>query len=654
MADPALVISLAAEFVGKPAFKQADTATQKLSKNVGKLAKTFGVAFGVTAVLAFGKAAVKAAAADEKAQKQLALALKNVGLGRDAASSEAYLQRLSTEFGILDDELRPAYQTLAVATKSTSEAQKLLGIALDISASTGKDLGSVTGALSKAFLGNNTALGKLGVGISKADLKAGKFDDIMNQLAKTFKGAASASADTFAGKMARLTVSIDNAKEIIGKGLIDSFMILTDSANIDELQVKIESFATSASDNMKKLAGVFKENETLIKSILAVLTATFITTKLVAGVAATVTAIGTLNKAYKVLRATAIGAAIAQATILTPFGAAIAAAALLLLIDQTIKGVDALTDAYNRAQDAKDGVLNPDPTRYNNPATAFEKEFEGKKKILAVEKKLTAEEAKQLKDKKLQLAIDKANLALGKGKDVFDIEKIQLAAAERNAAEQLGKITSQAQLLQVTNDLARLEVKQSMLALEDAIAAKDIKAIEAGTAKLNADLMILGALTGQSVKLTEIKGILASILPKDLINLANLDAAIAMLTALSKIVITPVVPIVPIIPVVPKGPLTEGEINEGLKKGLFPPSGGSGGSGRAGNYPSSGFPGSDMSFDPSRVGMTSGGSSSKGDVTVIVNAGTIATPEDLVVIIKTAIQDLNRAGDSTTFAGAIA
>ena len=111
MADPALVISLAAEFVGKPAFKQADTATQKLSKNVGKLAKTFGVAFGVSAVLAFGKAAVKAAAADEKAQKQLALALQNVGLGRDVASSEAYLQKLSTEFGIVDDQLRPAYQT---------------------------------------------------------------------------------------------------------------------------------------------------------------------------------------------------------------------------------------------------------------------------------------------------------------------------------------------------------------------------------------------------------------------------------------------------------------------------------------------------------------------------------------------------------------
>ena len=65
-------------------FKQAETAADKLGKNVKNLAKSFGLAFGTAQVIAFGKAAVRAAAADEKAQKQLALALKNVGLGRDA------------------------------------------------------------------------------------------------------------------------------------------------------------------------------------------------------------------------------------------------------------------------------------------------------------------------------------------------------------------------------------------------------------------------------------------------------------------------------------------------------------------------------------------------------------------------------------------
>jgi hypothetical protein len=66
MADPALTISLAAEFVGKNAFKQADKATDKLSKNVKSLGRALGVTLGVGAILAFGKASVKAAAADEK------------------------------------------------------------------------------------------------------------------------------------------------------------------------------------------------------------------------------------------------------------------------------------------------------------------------------------------------------------------------------------------------------------------------------------------------------------------------------------------------------------------------------------------------------------------------------------------------------------
>jgi hypothetical protein len=639
MADPALTISLAAEFVGKNAFKQADKATDKLSKNVKSLGRALGVTLGVGAILAFGKASVKAAAADEKAQKQLALALKNVGLGRDVASSEAYIARLQTEFGIVDDELRPAYQSLAIATRSSSEAQNLLGIALDVAAANSLDVVSVSKALSKAYLGNNTALAKLGIGISKADLATKSFDEIMKDLAKTFKGAASASANTFSGKMARLTVSIENAKEVLGKGLIDSFMILTDSAGIEELQVKIEQFATSASEGMKKLAGFIKENSKEIKIFLAIMSATFVSTKVIAGIAATVTAIGTIKKAFTALRASAIATAIASMFAMNPYGAAAQVALMLALIAGTIKAVDALADAYDKAAAARDYALNP--KKYDNAATAFDKQFKGQEKLLKVEKKLTAEEAKQLKDKKLQLAIDKANLALGKGAGVFDMEKIQLAAAEKSAAEQLGKITSQAQLLQITNDLARLEVKKSINALEDAIAAKDIKAIEAGTDKLNADLMILGALTGQKVKLLDIKGILQSIVPKDLINLGNLDAAIARLLLIASFgdgsgMKSHAAPILSDPNASPKGFPGAAGINAALAAGSFVPVVGGGGySSTAGNYAPSGFPGAN-------------------NTTVIVNAGTIATPDELVVLIKTAIQDLNRAGDSTTFAGAIA
>jgi len=141
---------------------------------------------------------------------------------------------------------------------------------------------------------------------------------------------------------------------------------------------------------------------------------------------------------------------------------------------------------------------------------------------------------KQLAADKAKLVIAKGEAALAKGQEVFDLEKIQIAAALNNQAEQLGKATSGAQQMQIANDVARLNVKKSILALEDAIQAKDEAAVISATAKLNADLKSLSALTGQNVKLADIKSILDSIKPVDLINQENLNQALAKITAMIK------------------------------------------------------------------------------------------------------------------------
>lgn len=458
-----IIIDIAAEYTGNKAFKQAERSTLNLNKSVKNLAKTFGLAFSTAAVVSYGKAAVKAAAADEKAQKQLANALKNVGMERDAVGAEGYIQRLQKEFGILDDELRPAYQTLAIATKDASESQKLLNVALDISAATGKDLQSVTGALSKAYLGNNTALSKLGVGISKADLKVKSFDEIVNQLSTTFAGSAKQSADSFEGSMNKLTVASANASEIIGQGLIDSLKMLGENNSVSDLAQDMEDVSLYIADAIRGVA---------------------------------------------------------------------------VLIDKikNIPGANVLFDAFKTFQKTSAlGVLNTlgenariAPKPFTQAMTvAGQTQLSTQKKITKSVKEQSAAQAKILKDKKLQAAIDKATLALNKGEGIFDMEKIQIAAALSSQAEQLGKATTGAQQLQIANDVARLNVKRSMLELEDAIAAKDEQAIIAATNKLNADLKVLGALTGQSVKLTDIKSILDSLKPKDLINLDNLNAALA-------------------------------------------------------------------------------------------------------------------------------
>jgi hypothetical protein len=458
-----VMIDIAAEFVGNKAFKQADSATDKLTKNVKKLAGAFGLAFGTTQILAFGKAAVKAAAEDEKAQKQLALALKNVGLGRDAASSEDYIQRLQSEFGILDDKLRPAYQTLAVATRDSNEAQRLLNLSLDISAATGKDLASVTAALSRGYLGNNAALSRLGVGISKADLKAGKFEDIISQLEGTFKGAATQAANTFQGSIDKLAVASANASEIIGTGLIDALKGLGEQDSVDNLASAMQNTAIYIADVIRGI-GVLTEK---LKSLPGV-----------------------------------SGLNVGMIPILGTYLEMLRAAGQASLAGQSGVNAQGLADLA-RLQAAY--VV----------------------KTLGAKKKLTTEEIKALKAARLKLAIDKANLALLKGEEVFDMDKIQVAAALTNQAEQLGKATSQAQLLQIANDTARLNIKQSISNLEDAIAAKDEAAITAATKRLNEDLKIFSALTAQNVKLADIKSILESLKPVDLINQSNLDKALA-------------------------------------------------------------------------------------------------------------------------------
>ena len=469
-----VIIDIAAEFTGKKGFKQAETATDKMTKNVKKLAGALGVAFSGQAILAYGKKAIKAAAEDEKAQKQLALALKNVGLGRDAASSEDYIQRLQSEFGIIDDKLRPAYQTLAVATRDTQLAQQLLNLSLDISASTGKDLSSVTAALSRAYLGNNTALGKLGVGITKADLKAGKFEDIVGQLETTFAGSATAAANTFQGSIDKLGVASANASEIIGTALIDSIKQLGDEDSVDNLADQMQSVAIYVADTIRGIGVMIGYIQTASN---------------------TINKIPGLSKIMELVLA--VNPAASALIALNKLGAA-------STTGQSGVNAQGLTDlARLQSEYAVD--------------------------TLSAKKKLTAEENKALKAAKLKLAIDKANLALLKGEEVFDMDKIQNEAALKSQAEQLAKATTGTQLLQIANDTARLNVKKSILALEDAMASKDEAAIIAATKKLNADLGILGALTGQDAKLKDIKSILDSLKPKDLINLDNLEKALALL-----------------------------------------------------------------------------------------------------------------------------
>jgi len=466
-----VVIDIAAEFTGNKAFKQADSATTTLTKNVKKLAGAVGLAYSTQAIVAFGKAAVKAFAEDEAAALRLNRAVENLGIGFANPAISKYIAALEKSAGVADDILRPAFQGLLTTTGSLTQSQKLLNDAITISRASGIDLATVTEDLGKGYIGVTRGLLKYNTGLTKAELQSKSFNEILGVILKRSAGAAEDYLDTTAYKFDILSVASSNASEIIGGSLVDAFALIGGGTEASDAAAAIETIATALSKIIVQSGRTIGVIPTLIKNLK--------------------------NLGKNIF----FGFAGAQ------FGVNV-------------------TPPADKKEEAK---LTLTEKKQQELLAKLEKESAKR------EKERLALLNKQNAAKRLQGVIDKANLALGKGKDVFDLDKIQVAAALTNQAEQLGKATTSSQLLQITNDTARLNVKRSMLELEDAIAAKDEASIIAAQKKLEKDLGILGTLIKQDLKMQDIKSILESLKPKDLINLGNLDAAIAKMIELNRL-----------------------------------------------------------------------------------------------------------------------
>ena len=472
-----VVIDIASEFTGKKAFKQAETATQKLSNSTKNLSKRLVAVFSVTAVLAFGRAVSRTFSDAQKEAKLLENALNGVNLGFAAPFIGQFIDKLALATGKAGGDLTNAFVALSGATGDATTAQKLLNTALDISAGTGKDLQSVSVALSRAFKGETTALARLRIGYTTAELQAMDFDELLQVLQNRFKGAGANAADSYAGKLARIGEAADLAKEKIGEGFVDG--LEASGMSVEDFQENIVKLGTAIGTALGKAVGAFDKFEQKLDEL-------------------------SKNPAIKLI---------------------------LKALDALI-GLDPITGTAADMQDKTNKARK-------QAAEAYAKELNNRAVLLRISKaealaskKKVDELKKMTKEKAAQLKLDKAALALGKGEDVFDLDQIQIAAAilaTQENIQKLGVNATDQQKLQLANDAQRLTVKQLMLDLEDAIAAKDVERATSLSKQLNTELAILGTLTGQTYKLGQIDKILASFVPKDLINLDNLDAAIRKL-----------------------------------------------------------------------------------------------------------------------------
>jgi hypothetical protein len=473
-----VAINIAAEFTGKKAFKQAETSTDKLVKSTKRLAASIGLAFGTTQILAFGKASIKAALEAQAQQERLANLVK-VTVG----ATDAQVQSLNDQaaalqaIGVVNKEnITQTQSQLATFNLQIDTIKALTPAILDYvtaekgAAASASEFKSMTNGLAQALNGNFASLTKVGFvldDVTKKTIKEGTETEraaaLVKVLDSTYKDFNKNLANTPTGQMQKLANAADDAKQIIGTGLLDALRSIGEDTSVENLANNMQAVAVYVADVTR---GIGKLTSALNNIPL----------------------IGNFN--------------VGMIPILGTY---------LNVLRESGKQTAIQTSADN------------------SHLKSLQNQFKLSTKIVNNAKKLTAEELKQLKTKKLQQAIDKANLALNKGEEIFDMDKIQIAAALTSQAEQLGKATSSSQVLQIANDIARLNVKKSILALEDAIAAKDEQAIIAATKKLNADLKVLGTLGAQNLKLLDIKSLLESLKPKDLINLSNLEAALALL-----------------------------------------------------------------------------------------------------------------------------
>jgi hypothetical protein len=257
-----IVVSALSTFNNK-GLKKGKKEIGIFEKQLKSFQRTFLAAFSVTALTRFSKEAVKAFIADEKAAKSLETQLKNTGYQFSAPGVELYIANLQKATGVLDDELRPAFQQLLTVTGSITTSQEALNTAMNVSAATGKSLSQVTAALSRAYAGNTTGLSRLGAGLDKALLKAGDMDAIMAELNSKFAGQAQARLSTYAGQMDLLRVASENAKEEIGEGLLLALQAIGKDNSIDEVTKKMENLGKSTGKTIEGLGVLIGE----IKSI---------------------------------------------------------------------------------------------------------------------------------------------------------------------------------------------------------------------------------------------------------------------------------------------------------------------------------------------------------------------------------------------------
>jgi hypothetical protein len=442
MVLPNLTFSVASEYDGKGLGK-ARKDVDAFSRNIKNLARTVGVTLSAAALVQFGKASVKAFSNAEREGVALASTMKNLELAFATPQIDAYIQSIGRLYGVTGGQAVPAMQALLSATGSVTKSQQLMNTALNISASTGIDVTSVAKGLSQAYLGNRKALSQYNTGLTKAELQLMTFTDLQVRLDNIFAGSATAAAATYSGQMLILAESTEQAKEVIGKGLVDAFVILAGDKGLPQATSAMQDFADATAEALVGLAALLKK----------------------------ITPTGPDNQPGF------------WHDLYIAFGGQ-------YIEDLRKLGRTTMAQSAPSAPGAISGKSLTGAAYFAAQEKADKSAIKRQKELAAIEAKRLANVRKLASEAAKKLALDKASAVLNQAQKLFDMERIQLTAAAMNK--------------QTEEDKVRIRLKTEIMDLEAAIADGNVQAAAKYASLITQDAALLGHLRGVMASLGDV------------------------------------------------------------------------------------------------------------------------------------------------------
>jgi len=232
--------------------KELERGSKKAESGLGGLWKQFAIGQlavdalkrGFSLFTGFLKDSVKAAADQEQAEKNLALALGTTGRTVDALlpSFKNFANEIQNQTIYTDDAVLSSLSLMAQLTRLDREGlQRATQGAIGLSSVFGIDLQSATTIVAKAMAGNTAVLSRYGIHVDEAASKETKHAQILNQLGVMYE-RSKGETNTFSGSLKQLSNMWDEVKESVGNSIVKNEALRN---TIKDLTDKVKALAGS-------------------------------------------------------------------------------------------------------------------------------------------------------------------------------------------------------------------------------------------------------------------------------------------------------------------------------------------------------------------------------------------------------------------------